>query len=149
MPLLESLAGIAGLGPSGSYFEPPAWVDKEKNPGTTSMFLSKYGQPTWWRYYVTGTLIFYSPNLQWILIALTVWFFKPYDMQSARQGWAFMMYRVPLHIAVVLVYHGCWHVWLHWLGWSDRPIKPNRIYSYRKVAHNMWYSLLGVLMWCL
>ena len=28
--------GFAGTGPNGSFFEPPAWVDKSKAPGTTS-----------------------------------------------------------------------------------------------------------------
>ena len=28
--------GFAGTGPNGSFFETPAWVDKEKAPGMTS-----------------------------------------------------------------------------------------------------------------
>ena len=28
--------GLAGTGPNGSFFETPAWVDKEKAPGMTS-----------------------------------------------------------------------------------------------------------------
>ena len=28
--------GFAGTGPNGSFFESPAWVDKEKAPGMTS-----------------------------------------------------------------------------------------------------------------
>ena len=27
---------LAGTGPNGSFFEPPAWVDQKKAPGTTS-----------------------------------------------------------------------------------------------------------------
>ena len=29
-------AGFAGTGPSGSFFETPAWVDRGKKPGMTS-----------------------------------------------------------------------------------------------------------------
>ena len=29
-------AGFAGTGPSGSFFESPAWVDRGKKPGMTS-----------------------------------------------------------------------------------------------------------------
>ena len=28
--------GFAGSGPNGSFFETPAWVDKDKAPGMTS-----------------------------------------------------------------------------------------------------------------
>ena len=27
---------LTGTGPNGSFFEPPAWVDQKKAPGTTS-----------------------------------------------------------------------------------------------------------------
>ena len=34
---------------------------------------------------------------------------------------------------------------LYLLGWSERPFLPNRRYRVGKVAHNMWYTLLGVI----
>ena len=34
---------------------------------------------------------------------------------------------------------------LYIFGWSERPFHPNRQYRLSKVAHNMWYTFLGVV----
>ena len=89
-------AGLAGTGPNGSFFEAPSWVDQTKAPGTTSqvrgcLTLLKIGDqegevaaPGYWIDKLTGKTFFFSPNLVWILIALTDYFLFPYDFQSAK-----------------------------------------------------------------
>ena len=90
-------AGLAGTGPNGSFFEAPSWVDQTKAPGTTSqvrgclLTLFTIGDqegevtaPGYWIDKLTGKTFFFSPNLVWILIALTDYFLFPYDFQSAK-----------------------------------------------------------------
>ena len=89
-------AGLAGTGPNGSFFESPSWVDQSKAPGTTSqvegcLSLLTIGDqegevaaPGYWIDKLTGKTFFFSPNLVWILIALTDYFLFPYDFQSAK-----------------------------------------------------------------
>ena len=74
---------FAGTGPTGSFFEAPAWVDNKKPPGMTSQ-ADAVAPPGWWIDYVTGKFLFFSPTLIWLSIALLDYFIFPYDFQAAK-----------------------------------------------------------------
>ena len=46
--------------------------------------LSCQPRPGWVRPLVTGTFLFFSPNIIWLTIALAVYFIAPYNIQAAR-----------------------------------------------------------------
>ena len=140
--------GFAGT-ERGSFFRAPGWVDQAKAPGTTSQ-APVYGQPGWWVELVTGVFLFYSPNLVWIGIAAAIYLAVPYDMDAAK-AWSreWVLVRVCVNVAVVLVYFGFWHVSLYFAGVCNRPFNPSRQYRWSKLAHNLWYTLLGALQWSL
>ena len=71
------------LGPNGSFFETPEWVDKSKAPGLTSQEKA-VAPPGWWIPLATGKFLFFSPNFVWLCIALTDYFIFPYDFQAAK-----------------------------------------------------------------
>ena len=75
--------GFAGTGPNGSFFETPKWVDKSKPPGLTSQD-GAVAPPGWWIPLVTGTFLFFTPNLVWLAIALMNYLVFPYDYQAAK-----------------------------------------------------------------
>ena len=56
-------------------------------------------------------------------------------------------FRFLVNLAITFGFFGFWHVVLYVLGWSERPFMPNRRYKVDKVAHNMWYTLLGVVQY--
>jgi len=82
-----------------------------------------------------------------------MYFAVPYDLSPsgaaarAPLSWAYFKERFPLWAAVYFIYTGYWHVTLHWLNWSTRPFIPNRVYQPRKVLHNMFWALGGVVQW--
>ena len=76
--------GFAGSGPHGSFFESPAWVDASLAPGLTSQDPMVPPQPGWWRPFLTGQFLFFSPNLVWLTIALAVYTIFPYNLQAAQ-----------------------------------------------------------------
>ena len=84
--------GFAGSGPTGSFFESPGWVDREKAPGLTSQ-TEAVAPPGWWLELLTGKFLFFSPNLVWLTIALLEYTIFPYDFQAAqsltRLDWVF------------------------------------------------------------
>jgi len=140
--------GFAGTGPNGSFFETPGWVDKDKAPGMTSQ-TPAVAPPGWWVKLVTGYFLFFSPNLVWLTIALADYFLFPYDYEAAKSltnlNWVFQRFCV--NFVITFGFFGFWHVVLYILGWSERPFLPNRRYRVSKVAHNMWYSFLGVVQY--
>ena len=138
--------GFAGT-ERGSFFEAPAWVDQRKPPGTTSQSVV-YGKPGWWRDLVSGKFLPFSPNLVWLAVALLDYTVFPYDFDAART-WAmdWILWRAAVNVLIVFSYFGFWHFTLYWLGWGARPFKGDRAFSYSKLAHNMWYTLLGALQW--
>ena len=75
--------GFAGSGPTGSFFESPGWVDREKAPGLTSQ-TEAVAPPGWWLELLTGRFLFFSPNLVWLTVALLEYTIFPYDFQAAR-----------------------------------------------------------------
>ena len=58
-----------------------------------------------------------------------------------------MDFRFLVNLGITFGFFGFWHVVLYILGWSERPFMPNRRYKVDKVAHNMWYTLLGVVQY--
>jgi len=138
--------GFAGTGPNGSFFEAPEWVDKSKAPGMTSQE-KVTAPPGWWIPMATGKFLFFSPNFVWLCIALTDYFFFPYDFQAAKslQKLDWVLYRFFVNFAITFGFFGFWHCVLYGFGWSERPFHPNRRYKLNKVIHNMWYSFLGVV----
>jgi len=138
--------GFAGTGPTGSFFEAPAWVDKAKKPGMTSQ-AEAVAPAGWWIDLVTGKFLFFSPNLVWLSIALADYFLFPYDFQAAKSfqklDWVFIRFLV--NFTITFGYFGFWHSVTYLLGWTKRPFHPSRQYKKSKVLHNMWYSFLGVV----
>ena len=144
MSMLQGFAGTKDL----SFFKVADWVDVEKKPGYTQQ---KLALNDWWRPYITLAFVIYSPNLVWLLIALTVWYIFPYDYSAAATGFSFdwMAKRAAVAISVTFLYTGFWHVVLYFNNWGTRPFKANRKYKWSKLLHNMTYSLLGCLQWSL
>ena len=93
--------GLAGTGPSGSFFETPGWVDQSKAPGHSSQ-AGVVGAPGWWKPLVTGRFLLFSPNLIYLSITLLTHWLAPYDIQAARSlshlDW--VLYRLELHIHI-------------------------------------------------
>ena len=75
--------GFAGSGPTGSFFESPGWVDREKAPGLTSQ-TEAVAPPGWWLELLTGRFLFFSPNLVWLTVALLEYTIFPYDFLAAK-----------------------------------------------------------------
>ena len=140
--------GFAGTGPNGSFFETPAWVDKSKSPGLTSQDAA-VAPPGWWIDFVTGKFLFFSPNLVWLMICLVDYFYFPYDYNASKSfdNLEWVYYRFKVNFTIVFGYFGFWHCVLYFLGWSERPFLPNRVYKLDKVSHNMWYTFLGTIQY--
>ncbi len=144
---LEGFAGTTG----GSFYSPPAWVDARKAPGTTSQDASYARNPDWLSL-LTGKFLLFSPNLVWLACALLVYCVFPYpynDIPGTCATFAprWVGYRAAVNVSAVLLFFGWWHVTLYCLGWGTRPFKDGRAYRLGKVAHNVYYSVLGALQW--
>ena len=94
-----------------------------------------------------------QPNTVWGILAIIFYFTFPYDLSPhgaaalAPLSWAFFVERFPLWAVLTFGYTSFWHVTLYFLGWSDRPFLPRRLYSATKVAHNLFWSLCGITIW--
>jgi len=145
------LNGFAGT-TDGSFFKPPTWVDLQKPPGATSQeekVRQMQGMGLLRKFY-SGSFMFYSPNFVWLCIALFDYFVFPYDLEAAKTwslGW--IAYRLMANSILTFGYVGFWHGTLYLLGWGQRPFNPDRKYRVSKVAHNVFYSYMGVLQWTL
>eukprot|EP00111_Clytia_hemisphaerica_P015027 TCONS_00044236-protein len=141
-------SGFAGIGPNGSFFEAPDWVDVKKTPGHTSQEPA-VSPPGWWIHHLYGKTLLFSPNLVWYAISLFVYFYFPYNFEAAKDlknfGWVYE--RLVINTVLVFGYVGFWHCVLYVLGWSERPFHPNRKYRFGKVLHNMWYNFLGTVQY--
>jgi hypothetical protein len=150
-PLFAPLSSFAGAR-EGKFFDiSPAYVNRKKAPGTS--VIPKPTLNEWLWSAVTLRHVWASPNTVWSAIALAMYFAVPYDLSPsgaaarAPLSWAYFNERFPLWAAVYFIYTGYWHVTLHWLNWSTRPFIPNRVYQPRKVLHNMFWALGGVVQW--
>mmetsp|Transcript_96142 Transcript_96142/g.170628 ORF Transcript_96142/g.170628 Transcript_96142/m.170628 type:complete len:494 (+) Transcript_96142:67-1548(+) len=143
---LEGFAGTV----QGSFFRAPLWVDEKKPAGTTSQEepVKAMQGKTLLVNYSTGSFLFFSPALIWMSVALFDYFVFPYDLEAAKYwavGW--IAYRFFANSLITFGYVGFWHVTLYLLGWGKRPFNPDRQYKISKVAHNFFYTALGVLQW--
>ncbi len=94
-----------------------------------------------------------SPNTIWSAIALIMYFAFPYDLSpnsvasKAPLSVEFFKERGPLWFFVTFGYTGFWHVTLYFLEWAKRPFILDRIYNWKKVFHNIFYSVVGIIIW--
>jgi hypothetical protein len=152
MGIVHDFAG----GQGGRFFGiNPAYV---KDPDHVAPGFSPLPRPTLWTWlraaltlrHIWGTLV-----VVWAAIALAVYFAFPYDLSvggisyQSPLSWAFFWSRFPLWLVIVLGYGGFWHVPLYLLTkpWAKRPFLPDRKYSLDKVAHNVFWSTLGIALW--
>jgi sterol desaturase/sphingolipid hydroxylase (fatty acid hydroxylase superfamily) len=75
----------------------------------------------------------------------------PYNLSAVTAPISsdFIAERLPLWSSIVLGYDLFWHVALYGLGLAHRPFIRNRLYKIDKVAHNVAWTLSGVLIWTL
>ncbi len=133
--MLDSFAGMT----RGSFFAAPSTdVSRPAHESYVDF------DPKWWAPYVNGRLLLFTPNLVWLVIAGICFVAFPYGRQVSH---SLVVERAALNCALVLLFFGFWHVTLYLLHWGKRPFKPNRVYRIAKVAHNVFYSLAGALLW--
>ena len=135
---------------NGKFFgEPPLYVDKSKKPGMTDM--PKPTLMTWLRN--APFVLITTPNFIWVSISLLVYNFTPYDLSPNSPAAyspinvAFLSSRLPLWMTLVLGYFGFWHISLYTFNLAKRPFIEDRIYSFDKVVHNIFWTTSGILIW--
>ena len=135
---------------NGKFFgEPPLYVDKSKKPGMTDM--PKPTLMTWLRN--APFVLITTPNFIWASISLLVYNFTPYDLSPNSPAAyspinvAFLSSRLPLWMTLVLGYFGFWHISLYTFNLAKRPFIEDRIYSFDKVVHNIFWTTSGILIW--
>lgn len=140
--------GFAGL-ENGKWFKGnhPAWVQKDKPPGATSL-TSWHGQSGWWVDMISTKAFFYSPNFVWFAISLAMYILFPYDLESASEfSFSWIFPRILLNVTVTLLYVGFWFASLFYFRWSNRKFKPDNFPGVQTVIHNIWYTFLGAIQW--
>uniref|UniRef100_A0A0G4FJ67 Fatty acid hydroxylase domain-containing protein n=1 Tax=Chromera velia CCMP2878 TaxID=1169474 RepID=A0A0G4FJ67_9ALVE len=139
----EAETRFAGMGPPGHrIFFTPAYINQKLPPGKTPIPQDE----KWYQTYMTGSFLLFSPNTVWLLITIAVYFIFPYRMNEPV-SWRLVAERGMINTALVLFWFGFWHITLFWLGFGTRPFVPNRTYRVGKLLHNVFYSVLGALMW--
>ena len=89
----------------------------------------------------------------WILISLFIYLNNPYDLSPdsyASQGpitYNFMVSRLPLWLTTTLGYFSFWHIALYFLNLAKRPYIAERTYNIDKVAHNVFWTTSGIVIW--
>ncbi|CAK0857045.1 unnamed protein product [Prorocentrum cordatum] len=139
----EGFAGSVG----GSFFREPRWVDARKAPGTTSQ---QAPDTINFKGYLTGSIVFFSPNFVWLVLALMNYAFFPYDI-NAHEVFTFKWtaHRFLANSTVTLGYVSFWHVTLYFCHWGRRPFNQTREYRWSKVMHNLFYNICGLMQWTL
>jgi sterol desaturase/sphingolipid hydroxylase (fatty acid hydroxylase superfamily) len=130
---------------NGAYFgEPPAYVDKAKEPGRS---LIPAATPTQWLMRSPFVLVT-SPNFVWASIALAMYYWFPYTMTvSSPLSISFFAERFPLWFSLVVGYDLFWHVALYVFSLAKRPFIRDRPYNIDKVAHNVFWTVSGIAIW--
>ena len=129
------------------------------------MNFSCRSRPGWVRPLVTGTFLFFSPNIIWLTIALTIYFLAPYDIQAAKtldnMDWIFnrfwrrrwtcvhFLLRFWINFVVTFGYYGFWRCTLDIFGWSSRPFNPQRLIGLAKVHQTEHTFYVGTLYFLL
>lgn len=142
--------GFAGT-TNGSFFEAPSWVNKSKDPGTTSQESAIKNNPDV-STLASGKFLFFSPNLVWIAFALVDYFVFPYTYETENPMKTFSLKwvtpRAIINTALVFGYFGYWHVTLYVMRWGKRPFNKTRgALKWSKICHNCFYCLLGALQY--
>jgi hypothetical protein len=94
-----------------------------------------------------------QPNTVWGIIAILFYILFPYDLSPSSAAaksplsLAFFLERLPLWTVLVFGYTAFWHVALYIWGWADRPFLPTRVYNIGKIAHNLFWSFSGIVIW--
>ena len=98
----------------------------------------------------TFKYFFYSPNLVWCILALTVYAVAPYNIPAAKSwSWSWVLPRLCLNFAVALAYYGFFYVGLYVRQLAKRKYAPEKFPTAGNMAHNLYYWSLGVLQWTL
>lgn len=148
--MLRSLVtGFAGSD-HGKFFKIVApHINRKKKPG-----VSPIPAPTFLDWLKAGPFVLINtPNTVWAAIALAMHYIAPYDLSAAGAAAAapfsaaFFAQRLPLWLAVWGGYTGYWHVTLYWLRWAERPMVTDRTFKYAQLAHNLFWSISGVVIW--
>jgi hypothetical protein len=132
---------------------PPAYVKLDKQPGMSEV--PKPTLPGWLA--KSPFVLITSPNFIWAVVALLVYVYAPYDLSpsgtaaQAPLSLAFFKERLPMWLAITHGYVGFFHLMLTVLGptlkWSTRPFIADRPYNLDKVAHNIFWSTSGIVIW--
>jgi sterol desaturase/sphingolipid hydroxylase (fatty acid hydroxylase superfamily) len=126
--------------------EPPAYVDKSKEPGRSIIPIAT---PLQWLQRSPFVLVT-SPNFLWASIALAMYYWFPYTMTvDAPVSAAFFAERFPLWFTLVFSYDLFWHVILYGLRLANRPFVRDRVYNVDKVVHNVAWTTSGIAIWTL
>ena len=147
--MLSIIGNLCGMRNFSFFGGVPAYVDISKKPG-----MSTVPKPTLLGWLAASPFVLVtSPNGIWALISLLMYFFFPYDLSrssAAAQGplsAAFFRERLPLWMATVLGYVGFFHVTIYLMGLAKRPFIAARPYNLDKVAHNVFWTAAGVVVW--
>jgi len=120
-------------------------VDTKKAPGTTNQEVSDAFH---WKKYFTGSILLFSPNFVWWMVALIDYFVFPYEIDAEKVfTWHWIAHRMFANTLLTLSYVNFWHVTLYFLHWGKRPFNPSREYKWSKVLHNAFYNVCAVLQW--
>lgn len=126
--------------------EPPAYVDKAKEPGRSIIPIAT---PLQWLQRSPFVLVT-SPNFVWASIALAMYYWFPYTMTvEAPVSMAFFAERFPLWFTLVIGYDLFWHVALYGFRLANRPFVRDRVYNVDKVVHNVAWTTSGIAIWTL
>ncbi len=124
--------------------EPPEYVDKSKEPGRSMIPIAT---PIQWMMRAPFVLIT-SPNFVWSSIALLLYYFFPYNMSvTSPISSTFFLERFPIWFSLVIGYDLFWHSALYFFGLGKRPFARNRHYNIDKVAHNIVWTISGLIIW--
>ena len=142
------LDGFAGVSRKGLFDTTPDWVDIKQAPGTSSQ-TTTLGLATTIRNVTRLNYFFWSPNLVWFAMALSVHAFFPYDIAAAREGIAleWLARRFLLNYLVAFTYYGFFFFGLYVRSWSPRKYQGGVFPTLGNMAHNLWYWSLAIVQW--
>ena len=147
--MMKGPANWFGLTNGALFGEPPAYVDKSKLPGMSPV---PKATPVGWLQASPFVLIT-SPNFVWAVVAALIYWLAPYEgrvfdiARAAPLSQAFFADRLPLWMLTTFLYVGFWHVTLYGLSFASRPFIKDRAYSLDKLAHNVFWTASGVVIW--
>jgi sterol desaturase/sphingolipid hydroxylase (fatty acid hydroxylase superfamily) len=138
------MSNLFGLVNGKLIGEAPLYVNRLRRPGATDVpkatvlgFIKR-----------APFILITSPNFVWALIALIIHQYTPYPTNILVPiSYDFMSQRLQLWIPITLGYFGFWHLALYPFNLGSRPFIPNRNYNYDKLAHNIFWTTSGILIW--